>query len=115
MELPLEPADITQRGTFNPQANSVSFRRTPVGVYDWHIAPLRLCVVTVQGRYEIEVGSGETRRFGPGDVTLFEDRLLARALHARAEIGDEIPADLFEAVAAVLAYVYRVERRTVGV
>ncbi len=49
------------------------------------------------------------------DVTLFEDRLLARALHARAEIGDEIPADLFEAVAAVLAYVYRVERRTVGV
>jgi len=48
-------------------------------------------------------------------VTLFEDRPLARALHARAEIGDEIPVDLFEAVAAALAYVYRVERRAVGV
>ncbi|MCH2106424.1 MAG: flagellar biosynthesis protein FlhB [Planctomycetes bacterium] len=48
-------------------------------------------------------------------VTLFEDRPLARALHARAEIGDEVPADLFEAVAAVLAYVYRVDRRAVGV
>ena len=47
-------------------------------------------------------------------VTLFEDRPLARALHARTEIGDEVPADLFEAVAAVLAYVYRVDRRTVG-
>jgi flagellar biosynthetic protein FlhB len=52
---------------------------------------------------------------GEAGVTLFEDRPLARALHARAEIGDEIPADLFEAVAAVLAYVYRVERRVVGV
>ena len=48
-------------------------------------------------------------------VTLFEDRPLARALHARAEIGEEVPVDLFEAVAAVLAYVYRVDRRTVGV
>jgi len=47
-------------------------------------------------------------------VTLFEDRLLARALHARAEIGEEVPVDLFEAIAAVLAYVYRVDRRTVG-
>ena len=52
---------------------------------------------------------------GEAGVTLFEDRPLARALHARTEIGDEIPADLFEAVAAVLAYVYRVERRVVGV
>ena len=43
-----------------------------------------------------------------------QDRPLARALHARTEIGDEVPADLFEAVAAVLAYVYRVDRRTVG-
>lgn len=48
-------------------------------------------------------------------VTLFEDRPLARALHARAEIGDEVPVDLFEAVAAVLAYVYRVDKRAVGV
>jgi flagellar biosynthetic protein FlhB len=51
---------------------------------------------------------------GEAGVTLFEDRPLARALHARAEIGDEVPVDLFEAVAAVLAYVYRVDRRTVG-
>jgi len=48
-------------------------------------------------------------------VALFEDRPLARALHARAEIGEEVPIDLFEAVAAVLAYVYGVERRTAQV
>jgi len=52
---------------------------------------------------------------GEAGVTLFEDRPLARALHARTEIGDEVPVDLFEAVAAVLAYVYRVDRRAVGV
>jgi len=40
-------------------------------------------------------------------VICFEDVPLARALHAQCEIGDEIPEDLFEAVAGVLAYVYR--------
>jgi flagellar biosynthetic protein FlhB len=41
-------------------------------------------------------------------VPLREDPPLARALHARCAIGDEIPADLYRAVAAALAYVYRV-------
>lgn len=41
-------------------------------------------------------------------VLCFEDVPLARALHAQAEIGDEIPQDLYAAVASVLAYVYRV-------
>ncbi|HTF91364.1 MAG TPA: EscU/YscU/HrcU family type III secretion system export apparatus switch protein [Planctomycetota bacterium] len=41
-------------------------------------------------------------------VPLYEDVPLARALHARCEIGDEIPSELFTAVAEVLAYVYRV-------
>jgi flagellar biosynthetic protein FlhB len=42
-------------------------------------------------------------------VLLFENVPLARALHAQCEIGDEVPEDLFEAVASVLAYVYRVQ------
>lgn len=42
-------------------------------------------------------------------VPLYEDVPLARALHARCEIGDEIPAELFTAVAEVLAYVYRIQ------
>jgi flagellar biosynthetic protein FlhB len=43
------------------------------------------------------------------DVVCFENVPLARALHARCEIGDIIPEELFEAVANVLAYVYRVQ------
>jgi len=40
-------------------------------------------------------------------VPIYEAPPLARALHAQAEIGDIIPAELFQAVASVLAYVYR--------
>ena len=39
------------------------------------------------------------------NVPLYEDVPLARALHAQVEIGDEIPEDLFEAVAVVIGYV----------
>lgn len=42
-------------------------------------------------------------------VLCFEDVPLARALHARCQIGDEVPLDLYQAVAEVLAYVYRVQ------
>ncbi len=43
-------------------------------------------------------------------VPLHEDVPLARALHAQVEIGTEIPERLFQAVAGVLAYVYRIQR-----
>lgn len=42
-------------------------------------------------------------------VVLYEDVALARALHAQCEVGDEIPVDLYRAVASVLAYVYRTQ------
>lgn len=38
---------------------------------------------------------------------------LARALHAHAELGQEIPAPLYTAVAEVLAYVYQLERHSI--
>jgi flagellar biosynthetic protein FlhB len=44
-------------------------------------------------------------------IPLVPDPPLARALHKTVEVGQEIPEDLFEAVAAVLAHVYRVARR----
>lgn len=46
-------------------------------------------------------------------VVLYEDVPLARALHAQVEIGDEIPLDLYQAVASVLAYVFRIQGRPV--
>lgn len=42
-------------------------------------------------------------------VIIMENKPLARALFAQAEIGDTVPADLFQAVAEVLAYVYKLK------
>lgn len=42
-------------------------------------------------------------------VMIMENKPLARALYSRAEIGDQIPADLFQAVAEVLSYVYKLK------
>ena len=36
---------------------------------------------------------------------------LARALYADVEVGQQVPEELFAAVAEVLAFVYRVARR----
>lgn len=42
-------------------------------------------------------------------VPVLERKPLARALYASVEVGTEIPAELFKAVAEVLAYVYRLK------
>ncbi|MFD2409579.1 flagellar biosynthesis protein FlhB [Paenibacillus rhizoplanae] len=45
-------------------------------------------------------------------VVTMENKPLARALFQRAEIGDVVPADLFQAVAEVLAYVYKLKGKS---
>jgi flagellar biosynthetic protein FlhB len=45
------------------------------------------------------------------NITLMENKPLARALYEQVEIGESVPADLFQAVAEVLAYVYRLKRK----
>ena len=47
-------------------------------------------------------------------VPIVENPPLARALYKNAAIGQEIPADLFRAVAEVLAYIYRVMNQVPG-
>jgi flagellar biosynthetic protein FlhB len=49
------------------------------------------------------------------DVAIVPDPPLARSLHDTVEVGQQIPEDLFQAVAQILAYVYRVAgRRRLG-
>ncbi|GDX40199.1 hypothetical protein LBMAG21_04910 [Armatimonadota bacterium] len=45
------------------------------------------------------------------DVPIVENPPLARALYRQVDIGREIPHDLYQAVAEVLAFVYEVNRR----
>jgi flagellar biosynthetic protein FlhB len=44
------------------------------------------------------------------NIPILERKALARALYASTEVGNEIPRDLFKAVAEVLAFVYRLKR-----
>ena len=44
-------------------------------------------------------------------IPIVENKPLARALYAAVEIGDVVPHDLYQAVAEVLAYVYRLKNK----
>ena len=45
------------------------------------------------------------------NVTMVENRPLARAMYDQVEIGQAVPEEFFKAVAEVLAYVYRIKRK----
>ena len=45
------------------------------------------------------------------NVVIVENKPLARALYASTEVGDIVPPDLYQAVAEVLAYVYRLKHK----
>ncbi len=47
------------------------------------------------------------------NVPIVENPLLARRIYRDVEIGEEIPVELYQAVAEVLAYVYKIKRRAV--
>jgi len=43
------------------------------------------------------------------DVPVIEDKPLARNLYKNVEIGEDIPSDLYQAIAELLAYVYKLK------
>lgn len=45
------------------------------------------------------------------NIPLVEDKFLARTLYKTVEIGEEIPEKLFQAVAEILAYIYRLKKK----
>ncbi|MDH3891265.1 MAG: flagellar biosynthesis protein FlhB [candidate division Zixibacteria bacterium] len=47
------------------------------------------------------------------DVPIIEDKPLARALFRMCEVGDLVPAQLYRAVAELLAYVYRLKGKVI--
>ena len=59
----------------------------------WHHAPGRVAVFTVTGSVEIEVGDGDKRVIGPGDVLIAED--LTGEGHYTREVGPEARLSLF--------------------
>ncbi len=73
LELPYE-AIADAQVTAMSGASGVQFRKTPSGSFsDWHRAPRRQYVITLQGQMEVGIGDGAKRLFKPGDVLLADD------------------------------------------
>ena len=46
------------------------------------------------------------------NIPVVEDKLLARTMFDKVEVGDEIPVEFYNAVAEILAYVYKLRNKT---
>jgi len=69
--------------------SSMTLNETDVGhQYDWHNAPARQWVITLQGDIEVQLRNGSTRRFGPGSILLADD--LKGSGHA-TKVVSEVP------------------------
>jgi hypothetical protein len=72
----------------------LQFRRTPPNYfYDWHTAPRRQYVVTLQGRGEIELTGGKKIPLEPGHILLAEDT--SGKGHISRGVGTEDRISLF--------------------
>jgi flagellar biosynthetic protein FlhB len=49
-----------------------------------------------------------------GRVPIVENKIVARLLYKRVEVGAEIPIELYQAVAEILAYVYKLKGKTLA-
>lgn len=67
-------------------------------------------VVVAKGEGEVAQRIREIAR--AHDVPIVEKPLLARSLFESTKIGDEIPEELYRAVAEVLAFIYRLKNRS---
>lgn len=86
LALPFEVLANAER-TAAQNASSIQFSRTQPGNFiDWHPAPRRQYVITLEGQAEIGLGDGTKRIFKPGDVLLADD-LTGRG-HTTAVHGD---------------------------
>ena len=74
LEIPLTDAGEIGRLSAAQTATSIIFRENDASYdYDWHNAPQRQYVILLDGEIEIEVSTGEKRRFRGGDILLVED------------------------------------------
>ncbi len=73
LEIPLAPGRYGDLSSIVP-VTGVRFRQTPLGAaLDFHNAPQRQFVVTLEGVAEIECGDGTKAPFGPGGILLADD------------------------------------------
>jgi len=74
VDIPLKDTRGADRRSGLMKATGILLRETS-GEYnlDWHNAPRRQFIITLEGQVEIVIGDGTKRQFGPGDILLAED------------------------------------------
>ena len=74
VDVPLPIISEIGRMSERGDATGIVFRENDESYdLDWHPAPARQYVVTLQGEVEVEAGDGTKHIFGPGDIMLAED------------------------------------------
>jgi len=87
LDLPFWQMETPERTTVE-NAENIHFRRYEPGSFiDWHPAPRRQYVITLEGQVEAGLGDGTKRVFGTGDVLLADDP--TRRGHTTAVYGDK--------------------------
>jgi quercetin dioxygenase-like cupin family protein len=67
------PAPPLNRSPYNP-ATQYAFLLFPSGWFgDWHPTPCKQIFFILSGECEVQVSTGELRRFSPGSIILAED------------------------------------------
>jgi len=93
-----------------PKADVVITNPTHYAIaLEWDRALMRAPVVSAKGLDEVAL---RIRRVAEeNNVPTVENRPLARALYAESQLGDPIPEQFYEAVAAVLAHVSKIDAK----
>ncbi|HVN88956.1 MAG TPA: hypothetical protein VMT61_03995 [Candidatus Binataceae bacterium] len=86
IKLSFAPGPIVEQTSMQPADGVIFTRMAPGAFVDWHNAPRRQYVITLQGAVEIGLGDGSLHRFGPGEGILAED--LTGKGHTTRSIGD---------------------------
>lgn len=85
----------------NPTHYAVALRYTP------GVDPAPVCVAK-----GADLIAAQIRRIArENDVTVVENKPLARALHAAVEVDDAVPAEHWQAVAEIIGYIMDIKRR----
>jgi quercetin dioxygenase-like cupin family protein len=94
IELVFQPrADMSEQAEVHAESGTIVRRFDPQRSNPWHNAPGRVCVFTLSGAVDIEVGDGTIRRLGPGDILIAED--VTGQGHITREVGNEPRVSVF--------------------
>lgn len=77
--------DMSEQAVLHEGSGIVIRRFDPSRSNDWHNAPGRVCVFTLAGAVDIEVGDGTMRRLQAGDILIAED--ITGQGHITREVG----------------------------